>query len=233
MYAFLKKQDTKKRSLRDELLDAGIRFLETHSLKDLTMRKIAALCNVTPHAIYNHFKNKDEFVATITKHVLDELTALTIEIVMQPEGNFLDKLQELTSIYLYTFEKYPYYLETVSLSANAPSFDVRIDGGDVVCVPQFPGWPSLKKLVQMQGITMQAGAVPADPSALIEFVGKSRPFSDGDEDNELSANLDQLLMLAVVNGFPNMLHDDLIPEDADRDTFLRLMLGYLFKRMLQ
>ena len=229
----MKKQDTKKRSLRDELLDAGIQFLETHSLKELTMRKIAALCNVTPHAIYNHYKNKDEFVAAITKHVLDELTALTLEIVMQPEGNFLDKLQKLTSIYLYAFEKYPYYLETISLNAKTPSYSVRIDGGDVVCVPQFPGWPSLKKLVQMQGIAVQDGAFASDPSALIEFVGKSRPFSDGNEDAELSANLDQLLMLAVVNGFPNMLHDNLVPENSDRETFLKSMLGYLFKRMLQ
>ncbi len=230
----MEKKSTKKRSLRDELITAGIQFLKDHSPRELTMRKIASLCKVTPHAIYNHFKNKAELIAAINERVLNDMATYTMEIVLQPSVSFFDKFEKLVFTYRYVHEKYPYYLESLSAVPKKPSFHVALHGEERFCEMQFSGWPSLKTLVQMENLPIAyEGFHALTTEEKLQYVSQMRPFAQSDQESELEASFDQLLMLVLVNGFPNIIHDDLLPAGMSPEQLTRMILVYVFKRVLQ
>lgn len=69
-------------NLRQALIDAGIRIINESGEENLSLRKAAALCNVSHAAPYAHFKDKDELVRAIK-------TSVT--------GQFMDELQRAVS----------------------------------------------------------------------------------------------------------------------------------------
>ena len=71
-------------NLRQELIDAGVKIVAQEGIRALSLRRLAAECNVSHAAPYKHFKNKDDILAALTQHVqqlfaqklLDGLNAL-------------------------------------------------------------------------------------------------------------------------------------------------------------
>ena len=52
-------------NLRQALIDAGIKIINDSGESNLSLRKAAALCNVSHAAPYAHFKDKDELIEAI------------------------------------------------------------------------------------------------------------------------------------------------------------------------
>lgn len=61
----------KKLSLRDELILAGIEEINRNGLSNLSLRRIASICNVSCAAPYRHFKDKNDLIAAIIDYVND------------------------------------------------------------------------------------------------------------------------------------------------------------------
>ena len=56
-------------NLRQALIDAGIKIINDSGESNLSLRKAAALCNVSHAAPYAHFKDKDELIEAIKESV--------------------------------------------------------------------------------------------------------------------------------------------------------------------
>ena len=61
-------------NLRQALIDAGIRIINEKGEDNLSLRKVAAACDVSHAAPYAHFKNKDELLEAMKKNVTDRIT---------------------------------------------------------------------------------------------------------------------------------------------------------------
>ena len=61
-------------NLRQALIDAGIKFINENGEENLSLRKVAAMCNVSHAAPYAHFKDKDELIEAIKSSVTEEFT---------------------------------------------------------------------------------------------------------------------------------------------------------------
>ena len=58
-------------NLRQALIEAGIKIINENGEENLSLRKVAALCNVSHAAPYAHFKNKDELLEAIKNSVTE------------------------------------------------------------------------------------------------------------------------------------------------------------------
>ena len=66
-------------TLRQALIDAGIKFINENGEENLSLRKVAAMCNVSHAAPYAHFKDKDELIEAIKSSVTEEFTKTLTE----------------------------------------------------------------------------------------------------------------------------------------------------------
>ena len=59
-------------NLRQALIDAGIKIINESGEESLSLRKVAAECNVSHAAPYAHFNNKEELIEAIKSSVTDQ-----------------------------------------------------------------------------------------------------------------------------------------------------------------
>ena len=55
--------------IKERLIIAGIRELETHGLNDFSLRRVAMVCEVSCAAPYRHFRSKDELILEIIRYI--------------------------------------------------------------------------------------------------------------------------------------------------------------------
>ena len=58
-------------NLRQALIDAGIKIINESGEENLSLRKVAAACNVSHAAPYAHFKDKEELIDAIKNNVTE------------------------------------------------------------------------------------------------------------------------------------------------------------------
>ena len=58
-------------NLRQALIDAGIKIINENGEENLSLRKVAAACEVSHAAPYAHFKDKEELIEAIKANVTD------------------------------------------------------------------------------------------------------------------------------------------------------------------
>lgn len=140
----MKEERSQPRSLREELIAASLTFLNDHRLEELTMRKLAALCYVTPHAIYNHFTNKDALLEALNERILANLTAKAVEIVLESSQKFEQKISALANIYLTLIEEYPAHWQVLQQTqiTKSPSYILDSSNGELVCKSKYPDFPA-------------------------------------------------------------------------------------------
>lgn len=59
----------KHRNTREALIQAGINEINEHGVANLSMRRIAKACGVSPGAPYKHFSDRKDFIAAIIEAV--------------------------------------------------------------------------------------------------------------------------------------------------------------------
>ncbi|MBO1306880.1 TetR/AcrR family transcriptional regulator [Enterococcus sp. 669A] len=94
--------------LKEKLIEEGLKLLDTCSLDQLSLRKVAVKCGVSNAAPYAHFKNKEEFVAAMQDHVMDTLATILKKTLAENQGDptILAKLGE---DYVFFFLDNPLY----------------------------------------------------------------------------------------------------------------------------
>ena len=68
-------------TVKERLILAGISELQKHSVEDLSLRKVASLCNVSCAAPYKHFKNKQEFISEIIVYINQQWSKLRRQVI--------------------------------------------------------------------------------------------------------------------------------------------------------
>ena len=59
-------------NLRSALINAGIKLINEEGEANLSLRKVASLCDVSHSAPYSHFKDKEELIETIKSSVTNK-----------------------------------------------------------------------------------------------------------------------------------------------------------------
>lgn len=115
--------------LKETLIKNGIKLLNEVGSKNFSMRKLAAMCNVSHAAPYNHFKSKEELIAEIMQYVLKELED-SLRII---EEKYKDEPQlltlELGKQYVKFMVANPDYLKILFLSDFETK--IKISNGDI------------------------------------------------------------------------------------------------------
>jgi len=52
-------------NVKNALVDVAMKLIETNSIEDITLRRLAKEIGITPSAVYNHFKDKDALMLAI------------------------------------------------------------------------------------------------------------------------------------------------------------------------
>lgn len=109
--------------LKEELIKNGIKLLNEGGSENFSMRKLAALCNVSHTAPYKHFKSKEEIINAIMQYVLKELADSLRAIEEKYCGTFERLTIELGKEYVRFMVNNPDYLKILFLG----DFQIKIE----------------------------------------------------------------------------------------------------------
>ena len=95
-------------NLRQALIDAGIKIINKDGEENLSLRKVAAACNVSHAAPYAHFKDKEELIEAIKESVTGKFMK-ELESSAEGAANADEALIYMGSAYITFFSKHPDY----------------------------------------------------------------------------------------------------------------------------
>ncbi len=95
-------------NLRQALIDAGIRIINEKGEENLSLRKVAAACDVSHAAPYSHFRDKDELLEAMKKSVTDSFM-LELENAADKGRNAEESIIMMGKAYISFFAKNPDY----------------------------------------------------------------------------------------------------------------------------
>ena len=223
----LKSRDTKKGSLRDELIRAGLDFLNEHTMDEFTMRKMAELCHVTPHAIYNHFRNKDEFLSAVGDRIEKMISDYCMDALSRDSADFAVKMNRFAQAYLVLFEKYPHHFQILLNQNRDPYYLIESDGKELSYLVKYAGMPNLKALNKLSTLPAPLLKGILKVGKVMEHIKKTPPGPPGKK-QESSVTEGQILLLCFINGLQYALHSGFLPKEGRDEatlSMLRLLLG--------
>ncbi len=104
-------------NLRQALIDAGIRIINEEGEGRLSLRKVAASCNVSHAAPYAHFKDKEELLDAIKNNVTDRFMS-ELKDSVKDSSNADEALVNMGKRYVDFFVKNPDYFKFLFSSQN-------------------------------------------------------------------------------------------------------------------
>lgn len=97
--------------LRESLIKMGLKLFNEEGAEKFSMRKVAALCNVSHAAPYKHFKSKDELINAISEYVFSSFECSLSEIVEKYKNDPHERIIELGKKYVWFMVENPDYLK--------------------------------------------------------------------------------------------------------------------------
>lgn len=94
MEEYMEEQYTAE-AVRERLIIAGIRELETHGLNDFSLRRVAMTCEVSCAAPYRHFKGKEELILEIIRYINRQWELLRDQITLAFSNDTRKQLIEI------------------------------------------------------------------------------------------------------------------------------------------
>lgn len=97
--------------LRESLIKMGLKLYNEEGAEKFSIRKVAALCNVSHAAPYKHFKSKDELINAISEYVFSNFENSLKEIAEKYKDNPYERIIELGKKYVCFMVENPDYLK--------------------------------------------------------------------------------------------------------------------------
>ena len=97
--------------LRESLIKMGLKLFNEGGSENFTIRKVAALCNVSHTAPYRHFKSKEELISAISEYVFTKFQNSLNEIVITYKNDPCQRIVELGKKYVWFMVENPDYLK--------------------------------------------------------------------------------------------------------------------------
>ncbi len=95
-------------NLRELLIENGIKLVNESGFEQLTMRKLAAACNVSHMAPYRHFKDKTELLQEMQKYIENQFSEILLESVEKHKDQ-PNAMTEFGKAYVLFFRDHPDY----------------------------------------------------------------------------------------------------------------------------
>jgi len=105
-------------NLRNALIEAGIKLINQEGRNQLSLRKVALLCNVSHSAPYAHFQSKEELLKVMQDYVTKQLENVLIRIIKgYPDQDNPNLLASIGKEYVMFFIKNPQYFHFLFLKS--------------------------------------------------------------------------------------------------------------------
>lgn len=104
--------------LKKEMIQKGIQLLSKEGYDGFSLRKLAALCNVSHAAPYRHFKNKDELYRAINLEISTKFKDALFAGLEQYPDDPKTRLQELCKRYISFMVKNPDYFRYIFMTSH-------------------------------------------------------------------------------------------------------------------
>lgn len=95
-------------NLRNMLIETGIKIVNQEGYQNLSMRKLAALCDVSHAAPYRHFKNKEELLGAMQEYV-EQIFSQILENSLLENQDASYPMVEFGKSYVLFFLEHPEY----------------------------------------------------------------------------------------------------------------------------
>jgi len=106
-------------NLKETLIEKGIEYVNQNGYNNLSLRKLATMCDVSHAAVYKHFSNKDDLFMAMQEHV-KEAFANQLDAAAIKNKNLASEeiLFELASAYVELFLEHPTYYNFIYSSGE-------------------------------------------------------------------------------------------------------------------
>ena len=91
---------TSYETVKEKLITAGIKELQTHGVADFSLWRVATMCNVSCAAPYKHFKSKEDFIAEILLYIHRQWLLLQKQVADIFEGDLKSQIVETCVAYI-------------------------------------------------------------------------------------------------------------------------------------
>ncbi|MBQ1230090.1 MAG: TetR/AcrR family transcriptional regulator [Clostridia bacterium] len=105
-------------AVRERLIIAGIRELETHGLNDFSLRRVAVASEVSCAAPYRHFRDKEELILEIIRYINRQWTLLQEQILRAFPADEVHCLCEIGIAHIRFWIANPNFRSVLLLDAN-------------------------------------------------------------------------------------------------------------------
>lgn len=131
-------------NLRNSLIEAGIELINQEGIKQLSLRKVCALCGVSQTAPYSHFQSKEDLLEAMQDYVIEKfMEVLENAIKSCPDQNNPKVLIEMGKSYVMFFINNPQYFSFLFSQSNMEvNLSLDSDG-----TGNFPPFELLKNIV--------------------------------------------------------------------------------------
>lgn len=120
-------------NLRNTLIEAGIKIINEKGLKEFSLRKVAAACNVSHAAPYSHFQNAEELIHAMGDYVTDKFSEVLRDSILGHEDS-PDAISLLGQAYISFFTQNPQYFQFLFYHSGVT---IDLDNNDVEDYPPF------------------------------------------------------------------------------------------------
>jgi AcrR family transcriptional regulator len=128
-------------NLKNSLIEAGIELINKEGTKNLSLRKVAAMCSVSQAAPYTHFGSKEELLEAMRRYVLDYFMEVLQKAAQScPDQDNPEVLIKIGKSYVQFFLDNPQYL-TFIFSQHCMNVNLDIHG---VTENNFPPYQLIK-----------------------------------------------------------------------------------------
>lgn len=95
-------------NLHNELIEIGIQLINEEGIDNFSLRKVARIAGVSPTACYNHFKNKEDLIASMKEYVSNRFADELKQVADEVKGK--TRMTALGVAYVSFFRTNPHYL---------------------------------------------------------------------------------------------------------------------------
>ena len=96
-------------NLKIALIEAGIEMINECGEAGLSLRKVAAKCNVSQAAPYAHFKNKEDLIHAMQQHVTEQFMQILEAAVKNEKKGSPEAILKMGEAYIHFFIEHPNY----------------------------------------------------------------------------------------------------------------------------
>ncbi|MDO4732838.1 MAG: TetR/AcrR family transcriptional regulator [Bacillota bacterium] len=111
----MRSEQTNPVSVKEQLILAGLREIESRGLTDLSLRRIASSCGLSCAAPYKHFADKHDFILAIIDYVNQEWLQRSYQVEKKFAGDSRRQLVELSMEYIYFLLENPHFRSILML----------------------------------------------------------------------------------------------------------------------